>query len=199
MHNYPVPWILETRCRKAVWMLRGRLLTLYLRVHGCKVGKSLKCKDWPIFRQVPWKNIVLGSNITVGYRVVLDVHLGAMLAIGDHVNLTQDLLIGCGSEVQIGAYSGIGEYSSIRDGEHGYSADELIHGQKTTYKSITIGTDVQISKGCLVLPGSQLPDGVLIGAHSSVTANSRLVAYGIFLGNPVKMIGKRVPKSEIKR
>jgi len=36
---------------------KGRLLKLYLVLHGCKVGKGLKCSGFPYFRGFPNKNI----------------------------------------------------------------------------------------------------------------------------------------------
>ena len=127
----------------------------------------------------------------IGYRVTFDVCKGAMLTIDDHVNLTQDLVISCGSEITIGAYSGIGEYSSIRDGEHGYSAQYRIHQQPTTYSAIVIGSDVQISRGCMISGGSRIENGAIIGANSMVTGRVKTVEFGIYIGQPVKFIGKR--------
>ncbi|MCB2203162.1 acyltransferase [bacterium] len=181
----------EHQLRKALWMMRGWLLRCYLRLHGCRVGNKLKCKQWPTFRQVPNGNIRLGSSVTIGYRISLDVGREAILEIGNHVNLVQDLLISSGVQVVIGDYSGIGEYSSIRDGDHGYSSHSRIHDQVTTHDPIIIGSDVQISRGCLVTSGSRIDDGVIVGAGSVVTSRTKTIANGIYIGQPVKMIGKR--------
>lgn len=181
----------EHRLRKAVWMSRGYVLRCYLRLHGCSVGPKLKCKQWPTFRQVPNGNMRLGTAVTFGYRVTIDVGTGAMLDIGDHVNLTQDLLLSCGKSVRIGDHSGIGEFCSIRDSEHGYAKEERIHAQKSEAKEIYIGSDVQISMGCTVLPGSRVKHGVIVGTRTVVTGRLKTVEYGIYLGVPAKFIGMR--------
>jgi acetyltransferase-like isoleucine patch superfamily enzyme len=133
----------------------------------------------------------LGTAVTVGYRVTIDVGTGAMLDIGHHVNLTQDLLISCGKSVQIGDHSGVGEFSSIRDGDHGYAVESRIHEQATLYNEIVIGSDVQISRGCFVTGGSRVEHGVIIGANSTITGRIKTVEYGIYMGQPVKLIGQR--------
>ena len=182
----------EHRLRKAIWMVRGYLLRCYLRLHGCSVGPRLKCKQWPTFRQVPHGNIRLGPAVTIGYRVTIDVGAGAILDIGAHVNLTQDILISCGRRVRIGDYSGLGEFSSVRDGDHGYAADNKIHEQPATYSEIVIGSDVQISRGCLVTGGSHIEHGVIIGANSAISGSIKTVEYCMYIGQPVKFIGKRM-------
>lgn len=184
--------LFEHRVRKGGWLFRGLLLTLYLRLHGCHVGAGLKCKMFPDFRQVPNANIIIGKNVNIGYRVMFDVVAGAMLTIGDHVNLTQDLLISCGSEIIIGAYSGVAEYSSIRDGEHGIAASHRIYEQPLVFTPIQIGQDVQISRGCIVLGGAVLEDGAVLGANSVAGRNFHAIGYGIYFGVPPKLIGKRI-------
>ena len=184
-------YTIEHRVRKLIWMMRGALLTLYLRVHGCSVGRSLKCKDWPIFRRVPWCNVRFGNHVTVGYRVTFDVGRGGMLVIDNNVNLTQDIIISCICSVSIGPYSGIGEYTSIRDGEHGYKRTSRIHDQEVSMSPIIIGADVQVSRGCMILPGSNVSDGVIIGANTIVTRNLITRPYGIYMGVPAKCIGER--------
>lgn len=181
----------EHRLRKALWMLRGWMLRSYLRLHGCRVGTKLKCKQWPTFRQVPRGNISFGQAVTIGYRVTLDVGSGAMLDVGDNVNLTQDLLISCAGRVSIGRYSGIGEFSSIRDSEHGYAKNEIIHAQTANVQSVHIGADVQISMGCTILPGSRIEDGVIVGTRTVVTNRLTTKEYGVYLGMPAKFIGMR--------
>ena len=183
--------LLEHRARKTSWLLKGALVALYLRLHGCEVGRGLKCKMFPTFRQIPDGNIILGKNVTLGYRVMLDIGRRAKLFIADHANLTQDLVISCGSEVTIGAYSGIGEFCSVRDGEHGIRAGRHIHDQPIEYTPIRIGSDVQVSRGCTVLGGAILEDGSVLGAESVAGRNFRAVANGIYFGAPPKLIGKR--------
>lgn len=185
-------YTIEHRVRKLVWMIRGALLTLYLRVHGCSVGRSLKCKQWPVFRQIPRDNITLGDAVTIGYRVTLDVMPGASLEIASHVNLTQDVLVSCASSVSIGEYSGIGEFSSVRDSEHGYSRSGIIHAQQGRSEPIHIGSDVQVSRGCTVLLGARLEDGSILGVNSVITAKTKTVEYGIYMGVPAKFIGMRI-------
>ncbi len=164
---------------------------MYFKMHGCSVGSRLKCKSFPTMRRIPNKNIVLGNNVMIGSRVALDVADKGMLVVGNNVNMTQDIIISCGSKIEIGEYSGIGEYSSIRDGEHGFAASRIIHQQEAKYRPITIGRDVQISRGCTVLGGASLLDGAVLGANCIAGSGFTAVENGIYFGIPPKLIAKR--------
>lgn len=61
---------------------------------------------------------------------------------------------------------------------------------------ITIGNDVWIGYGAMILPGANIPDGAVIGANSIIT--KELEPYGIYVGNPAKLIKFRFPESIIQ-
>ena len=52
-----------------------------------------------------------------------------------------------------------------------------------------IGNDVWIGQNVTILPGVHVGDGVIIGLNSTVSRN--LEPYGIYAGNPAKLIRKR--------
>ena len=54
---------------------------------------------------------------------------------------------------------------------------------------ITIGNDVWIGANTVILDGTNIPDGVVIGASSLVKGN--LESYSIYSGNPLQLRGKR--------
>jgi len=140
---------------------------------------------------VPKSNIIIGNNVTIGYRISLDILPTGKLKIGDHVNLTQDILISSYNSVSIGAYSLIAERVSIRDEDHGISNKEKIFSQEIISKPINIGDDVWIGANSIILKGSNIPDGCVVGANSVILSNSVLESNGVYAGNPLKMIKKR--------
>ena len=178
--------------RNRIYWLRGWLLKYYLALHGCKVGKSLRCVEWPYFRSVPNNNIFIGNFVTIGRNVTLQSSKNGRIILKDYVKLTQDNLISAASEVHIGNHSGLAEYVSIRDSDHGIAKGETMWSQPMVSEPIRIGNDVQISRGCAVFRGVTIEDGVIIGAHSIVTRNIKTVKNGIYLGSPLKLIGKRM-------
>jgi acetyltransferase-like isoleucine patch superfamily enzyme len=182
----------ETKMRTGLHRCLGVVLHMYLRLHGCTVGGGLKCKSWPIFREIPSCNIAIGDHCTIGYRVTFHVGRDGLLKIGDHVRLTQDILISAFERVEIADYCGIAENVSIRDADHGMDANRPFLGQLLSAKPILIGRDVVISAGCRILRGSVLPEGVMIGANSVVTEKSLLEPYGIYAGTPIRKIRSRI-------
>jgi virginiamycin A acetyltransferase len=63
--------------------------------------------------------------------------------------------------------------------------------QPNTFKDILIGNDVWVGKGAIILAGSTIPDGVVIGANSVVLPSFEFDAYCIYAGNPVRRIRAR--------
>lgn len=64
-----------------------------------------------------------------------------------------------------------------------------IKGHPTTKGNVTIGNDVWIGYGAVILSGVTIGDGAVIGAFSVVTKNVN--PYEIVAGNPAKVIRKR--------
>ena len=175
------------RIRKFVYLARGKCLSVFLRMCGCKVGAGLKCRKWPDFRQLPYRNISIGNDVTIGRRITFDVHCGGKLIIGDNVTLTQDVVISVCDKITIGRFSMIGEYVSIRDADHGVNPDEYICKQKLQASGIDIGDDVWIAAGCRILKGTTIPSGCVIAANAVVTNRSifdKDLQKGIYAGVP---------------
>lgn len=179
------------RVRKARFQINGEILKLYLTLLGCKVGKKLKCKQFPIFRTIPYKNINIGDNVNIGYRITLDIQKNGKLVLGDRVNLTQDIIISSIESVEISDDSLIAENVSIRDGDHQFKLGININTQSLTSSKISIGKDVWIAAGVRVLKGSTIPDGCIIAANSLVLGKSELVSNMIYGGIPVNKISYR--------
>ncbi len=167
------------------------LLKLFLLLLGCKVGKGFRCLGWPNFRIYPHKNIYIGNNVSIGKNITLQVQKNGKLVFEDNSKLTQDVIISVNKYVKIGKDSGVAEFCSIRDADHGYKKNQKMWDQLLISEEIVIGNDVQISRGCSVFRGAKIEDGVIIGANSMVFRNSKTIPYGIYMGNPLKLIGKR--------
>ncbi len=182
---------LEIIFRNFKFRLRGCILSMYLKLHGCKVGKRLNCKQWPLFRRIPTSNLIIGDEVNIGYRISFDFNGDGVIILGNHVDLTQDILISASKKVKIGSFSLIAEFVSIRDSDHGIKKDQLIYKQSGRISEITIGQDVWISAGVRILKGSHIPDGVVIGANSIVNSSSILEEKSIYAGNPVRFIKPR--------
>jgi acetyltransferase-like isoleucine patch superfamily enzyme len=181
----------EDALRNNLFKFKGKLLKIYLNLHGCKVGSYLRCHTFPRFRISPKGNIIIGSRVTIGDNITFEILRSGLLKIGDSVKLTQDILISSGLSVEIGRNTLIGERVSIRDGNHSVGISEIILKQPNIYKPVKIGEDVWIAAGCFVLNGSVVPEGVVIGANSVVTEKSSLTKHSIYAGSPVRFLKER--------
>lgn len=135
-------------------------------------------------------NIKMGKDITINGGAIFEMGELAKLSIGSNFTLAYGSLIACHASISIGDNVMIGEYSSIRDTSHVYSAIDVPYKlQADKSESILIGNNVWIGRGCLVLPGSVIQDGVIVAAHSVVKG---LLQKGCMYGGaPIKYI-KRV-------
>jgi len=143
---------------------------------------------------------VRGSRFVIGAHSVIDAFVKFKPAGG-----TGDIIIGEKSIINSGCvlYSGkgihIGNNVSIAANctfapvNHAYELkDTLIQAQgfKPSKGGITIEDDVWIGAGCVLLDGSVLRKGCVIGAMSLV--RGELDAYGVYAGNPLQKKGERV-------
>lgn len=110
------------------------------------------------------KNIHLGERVFFNFNcVVLDV-----------------------CEVRIGAFSQFGSGVQILTPLHPLDAAER---RKTEYgKPVTIGEDVWVGAGALILPGVTIGDRTVIGAGSVVTRD--LPSDVLAVGNPCRVVRK---------
>lgn len=183
---------LEQKLKKLYFLAIGKILKIYLKIHHCKVGENFKCKQFPIFRTVPFRNITIGNNVNIGYRITFDVENNGELILGDSVNLTQDIIISCKEKVTIGNDTLIAENVSIRDADHGLKKNNLIVKQKMMSSPIWIDEDVWIGAGVKILKGAFLPKGSVFGANSLVTAKTKTNSYGIHIGSPARCVKERI-------
>jgi len=182
----------EQSCKNFKIRCKGQWLKFYLQSHGCKVGKGLKCIQFPNFRLPPNQNIFLGDNVTVGENITLEVVKGATLKIKNNVNLTRNITLAIQIGVEIGNNCLIGENVSIRDANHQTKKAKIIMTQPSDTDEISIGEDVWIGANSVVLKGAKIPNGVVIGANSLVLKKLVLEPYEIYGGTPLKLLKKRI-------
>lgn len=149
------------------------------------------------------RDCVLGRHTVVGVRVVL-----AECELGDYSYFSR------GSEA---IYTTVGKFTSIaanarinalghptdRISQHNitYRPNEYFTGAKIDKgfrerrkgQRVTIGHDVWIGHGAIVLPGVSIGHGAVIAAGAVVTKN--VAAFAIVAGVPAKQVKWRFPKS----
>ena len=153
-------------------------------------------------------NLVLGENVFIADRVVLNqVYEGGQLKLGNKSAILRDTIVatGYGQEgrvtigdktviqprcqimgykgpIHIGNHSHIAPTCAIYSYNHSFAAGELIGNQPIFTKGgITIGDDVWLGYGVVVLDGVNIGSGAVIGAHSVVSKDipANAIATGI--------------------
>jgi acetyltransferase-like isoleucine patch superfamily enzyme len=182
---------METLGRNGGSRLKGMCLKFYLITHGCKVGKGLKCAAWPYFKGFPNKNITIGNNVDLGRNNTFELSPKGNIIFEDHVLLHQNILISCNVGITFRKWCAVAENVSIRDGNHSFAKDKYYRLQEGTSEAIEIGEDAGIAAGCVVLMGAKISKGAFIGSNSIVTKKTIIEEYGIYAGNPLKLISLR--------
>jgi acetyltransferase-like isoleucine patch superfamily enzyme len=131
----------------------------------------------------------LGERCRLGRGVEFDTATSGVIEIGECVRINSGAMIVSNAHVRIGRDTLIGEYVSIRDGNHGTDAGLSMRSQPQNVAGVVIGSDVWIGRGCCILKGARIGDGAVVGANSVVTGE--VLAGTIVAGAPARQIGSR--------
>ena len=116
---------------------------------------------------------------------------------GGHISIGHDCAISSFNhistgirEVKIGNYVRIGPSVTILGGSRNFKKRSVrIMDQGSFHEGVTIGDDVFIGAGAVIMPGCHIGEGVVIGANSVVTRD--FPPYAVVAGVPAKIIGER--------
>jgi acetyltransferase-like isoleucine patch superfamily enzyme len=115
-------------------------------------------------------------------RCEISVSKNAEIRIGDRVFLNQGVVLSARQSIQIGDDSLIGDFSAIYDSNY-HSIDP---DHPDVPRPVTIGKNVWLGSGVLVLPGCEIGDHTVVAARSVV--RSSLPPRVLAAGNPAKVI-----------
>jgi virginiamycin A acetyltransferase len=139
---------------------------------------------------------IRGTHIAIGEHSVIDSFVkfkpaggNGNILIGKHVVINSGCVIYSGNGVVIGDYTVIAANCVIAPVNHEFcDRHHLIRNQgfKPSKGGILIEDDVWIGAGCILLDGTILRRGCVIGAMSLV--QGEVEAYSIQAGNPLRLI-----------
>lgn len=136
-------------------------------------------------------NIHVGKNVNIYPGVIFEFDENAKLVIGDNCLFSYGVIISCKKSISIGQDVQVGEYTSIRDSTHSYKDHSIpMKYAKDLSSEIIIGDNVWIGRGCIIMPGTIIEEGVVVGANSVV--KGLLERNKIYGGNPVKFLKSRI-------
>jgi acetyltransferase-like isoleucine patch superfamily enzyme len=115
--------------------------------------------------------VLLGRNLRLYPDVYLETQESGSIEIGDDTVISGGVHIVSHASITIGAGTMIGEYSSIRDGNHRRDSNGAIRETGHDSAPISIGNNVWIGRGVIILPGVRIGHRATVGANAVVTAN----------------------------
>jgi maltose O-acetyltransferase len=169
----------------------SRLRVAYLRRLGVRIGRKCWIRRIHIPRN-PW-DVVISDGVALDDYVVL-------LATGPRGNIPR-LVIKSGTyvnrftmfdaseSIEVGHNSLIGPFCYITDHDHGTKDAGLIATQPLIARPVSIGSNVWIGAGAIILKGVSIGDGAVVGAGAVVTHHVRCEEQ--VAGVPAKMISSR--------
>lgn len=142
---------------------------------------------------------VRGTRIVVGAYSVIDSFVKIKpvggtgdVIIGSNVFINSGCVLYSGNGIRIGDNTSIAANCVLAPTNHAFQdRHRLIQEQrfKPSKGGIVLEEDVWVGAGCVLLDGSMLRRGCVIGAMSLV--RSEVLSFSIQCGNPLKLIGWR--------
>jgi acetyltransferase-like isoleucine patch superfamily enzyme len=133
----------------------------------------------------------LGVHCRLGRHIYLETRENGMIRMGDRVRLNAGVHVVSYSCISIGDDTLIGEYTSIRDANHGMNPGTPYRRQPHRSAPILIGSNVWVGRGVAILAGVEIGDNAIIGANSVVTKS--IPANCLAAGAPARVI-REIPR-----
>jgi len=156
----------------------------------------------PTIREIGIRDVVFGENVIVHQPVNLyGCHIGDHVMIGPFVEIQKDVRVGARSRIQSHAFVcegvTIGADCFISHGvmfiNDKFELGGPARGDKSLWKTTTIGDRVSIGTGAIVLP-VRICEGTVIGAGAVVTKD--IDVKGVYVGNPARRLTTPVKDRE---
>ena len=174
-----------------IWNVEREIEEVRRRNPGARISSGAILEGW---RE---------GQITLGSRA--HVEHDTMIALGDECNGYGALIVGSdtwigpynnlrlagGTTIRIGDGCLISQFCTIVAANHDLSRRTRMRDAPctTTQSGVTIGDDVWLGAGAIVLPGVTIASGAVIAAGSVVT--HAVGPFEIWGGNPARRIGER--------
>jgi len=199
--------ILELGWQRLILELGSRLTSalapVYLGLKGVKFARPFRCYGFPLIRRHRSGKITIGADsvfrnwfssneMGVERRSFLSARQdGSHVEIGKNFRAS-GVVICAESSIKIGDNVTVGANSTIIDSDfHPLDPDERVAKPKGgNVAPINIGNKVFIGMHCLIMKGSKLGDGCVVGAGSVVKGT--FPPGSIIAGNPAKIV-KSIP------
>lgn len=166
--------------------LLSRIRVLYLRLKGVRLGRNCYVgKGVTIVG-----NVSIGDGTTIGDMTIISTMPDGSLTIGKDCHINSFNVLGAATNVSIGDHCIFAAFVHITDATHEYDTPEILIKNAPIYGApVTIGKNVWLGSGAMVLKGVSIGDGTVIGAKALV--NKSIPANSVAVGIPCRPIKSR--------
>ena len=171
-----------------IFVLLGRLRAILLRLRGAHVG--IKSSVGARLHVRNARGITLGAHVEIEHDVYLKlVTADARLTVGDYTFIGRGCEIDAADRVTIADHTLLAPGVFIVDHEHNHARHADLDQQGVTTAVVTIGRDVWVGAGAVILHGVNIGDGAIVAAAAVVTKD--VPPFSIVAGVPARTIGER--------
>jgi carbonic anhydrase/acetyltransferase-like protein (isoleucine patch superfamily) len=164
--------------------LKSVLCSVSFRLHGFESSLVACDGRLPVLGRGRG-TVRIGKRFVVRGQVApceISVGVNAQLLIGDRVFVNQGVVIAVSESVEIGDDSKVGDFSAIMDSNY----HDMEPARPDKPRPVTIGKNVWLGNGVLVLPGSKIGDHTVVAARSVV--KGELPPRVLAAGNPAQVV-----------
>lgn len=168
-------------------LIRKILINIFNRANSNNISTKSLCSHKLSYK---FKNVTIKDNSLVDTNS----------AVGNHCYMGYGVFV---SSATIGRYCSIGNYVSIGPGEHSLSFASTHsyfmarEGVNLTDEAVTLGPDVWVGVGAIILRGVKIGTGAVVGAGAVVTKD--VPPYAIVVGVPAKVVRYRFSQNKIEK
>ena len=158
--------------------VKGRLSLGTKRIRGSKLETRLLVDPGAVLD-------INGGNINYGADI--EVFPNAHLELGKGVAFNINATIICGDHIQIGDNVCFGRNVTVRDNSGEHFMSRKVYKNK---RPVSVGQHSWITEQCMVMPGSKIGVGVIVGAGSMV--QGKLPNFTLAAGRPAVVVDEDI-------
>lgn len=159
--------------RKITSRLRSRIISSIFQLlnPSLTIGRGTTLRHGIDIRATDDGRIHIGQESSIESNVVLVAKRGSII-LGDSVFIGRGTTVVANTSISVGSDCLIGEFTTIRDQNHGISNTDIpFRQQPMSSKPIVIGNNVWIGAKSTIVAGVVIGDNCVIAANAVVTKN----------------------------
>ena len=159
-------------------MVNGILHFGYKRVKGSKLESRFLVEN---------NSTVHFGGGTLYYGADIEVFANSKLSIGNNCIFNINATVICGDNIDIGDYVCFGRNVTVRDNSGNHYMSRRVYKNK---RPVSIGHHSWITEQCIVMPGSKVGAGVIVGTGSVVSG--KLPNFTLATGRPAVVVDEDI-------